>query len=281
VDGNYWYHTAPPNRWTTIGGRNARDTVTLDLGVERRFQRIALYLLDDGATGPVRAPASYDVALWRGGGWVTVPSQLREPARPEGRRANQVSFPPVSTSRIRVILEPRAGAPVGLSELEVWGADRLPLARATAASRDLAFNDGGTGYPRASASFTSANDRVEQLNDLRVAFTRYSRNRWTAYQSPNPIDWVEIDLGTPKTVRTIELYLYEDGRGIKAPRDYSLQIWNGGAWQEARVRSRVPGRPLASARNLVSIEPVSTSRVRVVLEHDLPAFSGITELIVR
>jgi len=281
VDGNYWYHTTPPNRWTTIGSRNARDTVTLDLGVERRIQRIALYLLDDGATGAVRAPASYDVALWRGGRWVTVPSQLREPARPEGRRANQVSFPPISTSRIRVILEPRAGAPVGMSELEVWGADRFPLARVTAASRDLAFNDGGAGYPRASASFTSASDRVEQLNDLRVAFTRYSRNRWTAYQSPNPIDWVEIDLGTPKTVRTIELYLYEDGRGIKAPRDYSLQIWNGGAWQEARVRSRVPGRPLASARNLVAIEPVSTSRVRVLLEHDLPAFSGITELIVR
>jgi hypothetical protein len=281
VDGNYWYHTAPPNRWTTIGTPNGRDTVTLDLGVERRIQRVALYVLDDGMTGEVRAPARYDVQLWRDGRWVNVQAQRRDPARPEGRRANQVSFPPVSTARIRVILLPQDGAPVGLSELEVWGPATFPLSKATGAPRDLAFNGGDTEYPRASASFTSASDRVAEVNDLRVAFTRYSRNRWTAYQSPNPHDWVEIDLGTPTTVRTIELYLYEDGGGIKAPRDYSLQIWKGNAWQDALVRSRVPERPLASARNVVTIEPVVTSRVRVLLEHDLPAKSGITELIIR
>jgi hypothetical protein len=281
VDGNYWYHTAPPNRWTTIGTPNAQDTVMLDLGIERRIQRIALYVLDDGKPGGVRAPARYDVQLWRRGRWVNVPLQRRNPARPEGRRANQVSFRPVSTARIRVILVPRNGAPLGLAELEVWGPATLPLAKATAAPPDLAFNAGDTEYPRASASYTSQYDRVEQVNDLRVAFTRYSRNRWTAYQSPNPRDWVEIDLGTPKTVRTIELYLYGDDGGIKAPRDYSLQLWNGNAWQDARVRSRVPERPLASARNVVTLEPVVTSRVRVLLEHALPAFSGITELIIR
>jgi hypothetical protein len=43
----------------------------------------------------------------------------------------------------------------------------------------------------------------------------------------------------------------------------------------------VPERPLASDRNVVTIEPVVTSRVRVQLEHDLPAKSGITELIIR
>jgi hypothetical protein len=281
VDGNYWYHTAPPNRWTTIGGRNTRDTVTLDFGVERRVERVALYLLDDGEVGEVRAPARYDVQLMRGGRWVNVSLARRDPARPEGRRANQVSFPPVSTAGIRVILVPRRGAPVGLSELEVWGAAALPLAPPTAAPPDLAFNTGGTRYPRASASFTGASDRVEQVNDLQVAFTRYSRNRWTAYQSPNPRDWVEIDLGTPKTVRTLELFLYEDGRGIKAPRAYSVHIWNGSGWQDARVRSRVPERPLGSARNLITLEPVATSRIRVLLEHDLPAWSGVTELIVR
>lgn len=281
VDGNYWYHAAPPNRWTTIGTPNTRDTVTLDLGVERRIQRIALYVLDDGPTGEVRAPVSFEVQVWRAGRWVNVQAQRRDPARPAGRQANQVSFRPVSTGRIRVILVPRHGVAVGLSELEVWGPASLPLAKATGAPRDLAFNAGDAEYPRASASFTSASDRVEQVNDLRIAFTRYSRNRWTAYQSPNPRDWVELDLGAATTVGTIELYLYGDGAGIKAPRDYSVQIWNGSAWQDALVRSRVPAQPLASARNVVTIVPVVTSRVRVLLEHDLPAKSGITELIIR
>ena len=281
VDGNYWYHAAPADRWTTTGTRNSRDTVTLDFGIERRIQRIALYVLDDGQAGPVRAPARYDVEMWRRGGWVAVPSQRREPSRPEGRRANQVSFPPVSTARVRVILVPSEGAPVGLSELEAWGPETLPLAMAIAPPRDLAYNPGNGGYPRASASFTSEFDRIEQVNDMRIAFTRYSRNRWTAWQSPNPRDWVAIDFGASKSVHAVELFLYGDGDGIKAPRDISVEIWRDGAWQPAQVRSRVPERPLASARNVVTIEPVETPRVRVLLEHDLPAFSGITELIVR
>ena len=54
-----------------------------------------------------------------------------------------------------------------------------------------------------------------------------------------------------------------------------------GGWRTARVSSRAPERPLASARNVVTLEPVETFRVPVVLEHDLPAYSGITELVIR
>ena len=279
VDGNYWYHTAPPNRWTTVGTPNAQDTVTLDFGVARTIQRIALYLLDDGAG--VRAPARYEVQAWRGNRWLNVVSQRRTPERPEGHRANVVSFPPISTRQIRVVLVPQSGAALGMAEVEAWGAGRLPLAKVTAVPRDLAFSADSSGFPRASASFTAQSDRVEHVNDMQVAFTKYSRNRWTAVGSPNARDWVSIDLGTAKLVQTIELYLFGDDGRIKAPRDYSVQIWTGTEWRDARVLTRVPQRPLASARNMVTIEPVRTSRVRVLLEHDLPAFSGITELIIR
>jgi hypothetical protein len=122
---------------------------------------------------------------------------------------------------------------------------------------------------------------VEQVNDLRVGFTRYSRNRWTAYRSPNPRDWVAIDFGRVRTVRSLELFLYGDGRGIAAPRNYTIEVWNGAGWQPARERLRIPSAPRASARNVVLLNPVRASRVRVWLEHALPAWSGITELIVR
>ncbi|HET9274527.1 MAG TPA: discoidin domain-containing protein [Gemmatimonadales bacterium] len=281
VDGHYWYHTAPPNRWTTTGSPNTRDTVTLDFGVERRIHRVALYLLDDGAEGAVRAPARYVVEAWQSGRWAKLASERRDPVEPAGRRANHLSFAPLQTERVRIVFTPRSGAPVGLAEMEVWGPAAFPLAGPTAGSPDLAFNPGGSGFPQASASYTHPSDRVEQVNDLRFGFTRYSRNRWSAYQSPNAVDWVEIDFGAPKTVRSIELYLYGNGRGVAAPRDYSVELWDGRAWKTAQVRSRAPVRPLASARNVVTIEPAEASRIRVRLEHDLPAFSGITELIVR
>ena len=284
VDGNYWYHTAPPNRWTTVGSPNAQDTVTLDFGIARNVQQIAIYPLDDASvdTGSsVRTPARYDVQAWRAGGWVTIPAQRRSPREPEGRRANIVSFAPISTSRVRVILTPQRGAALGLSELEVWSAERLPLPRPTAQTQNVAFNAGTSGYPRISASFSAPNDSVRQVNDMRVAFTKYSRNRWSAVGSPNGQDWIAIDFGGEKTVRRVELYLFGDDGRIKAPRTYTVQVWDGNGWRDARIRSRAPERPLASARNVVLIEPARTSRVRVVLQHDLPAASAITELIIR
>jgi hypothetical protein len=173
---------------------------------------------------------------------------------------------------VRVILVPNGRAPLGLSELEVWGAPDVGPVRAQ--PRDLAL------AAHASASFTSSDARAEQVNDGVVAFTRYSRNRWSALGSPNASDWVELDLGAPTTIGRVELYLWGDGDRVRAPRNYTIQLWDGTAWRPARERSRFPARPLASARNVVLIEPVKVSRVRVLFEHDLPAATGVTELIV-
>ena len=119
VDGNYWYHVMPPNRWTTVGSPHAQDTLTIDFATAREIRRVSLYLLDDGEASRVRAPMRYDVQLWTGKDWSSV-RPLRRPIPPTGHRANIVDIKPTQASRIRVILQPRAGFASGLSELEVW-----------------------------------------------------------------------------------------------------------------------------------------------------------------
>jgi hypothetical protein len=280
VDGNYWYHQSPANRWTTIGSPHSQDTVTVDFGAERLVEQVKLYFLDDGEGTAVMAPARYVVQTWNGRGWVDPASQRREPAEPAGHRANVITITPLRTSRIRVLLEPRRGSALGMTEVEVWGRNPPPLAVPTAPSHDLAFNADGHGYPKARASFTSPNDRVGELNDMQFAFTRYSRNRWTAYGSPNASDWVEIDFGAPRIVRSLELYLWGDDRGVKAPRSYRIQYWTSGGWRPAQVLSRFPERPAASAVNVVRVLPVSTAQIRVVFDHDLPTFTGVTEIVI-
>lgn len=280
VDGNYWYHDSPPNRWTNIGSPHSEDTVTVDFGGERLVERVKLYFLDDGEGSAVRAPARYTVQTWNGHGWAEPESQRYQPAPPAGHRANVITMTPQRTSRVRVVLEPRRGAAVGMTEMEVWGDNPIPLAVPTAPSHDLAFNANGQGYPEVRASFTSPNDRVTELNDMQFAFTRYSRNRWTAYGSPHPSDWVEIDFGTPRVVRSLELYLWGDGGGVKAPRNYTIEFWMPAGWRAAQVLSRFPERPTASAVNVVRVRPVSTARLRVVFDHDLPAFTGVTEVVI-
>jgi Mannosylglycerate hydrolase MGH1-like glycoside hydrolase domain/Glycosyl hydrolase family 65, C-terminal domain len=280
IDGNYWYHKSPPNRWTTIGSPHARDTVTVDFGAERIVEQVKLYFLDDGEGSSVRAPASYTLQTWNGRGWADAGIQRREASEPAGHRANVIALAPRKASRVRVILEPRRGAALGMTEMEVWGHNQLPLEVPAAPSHDLAFNGVGRGYPETRASFTYANDRVGQLNDMQFAFTRYSRNRWTAYGSPNPSDWVEIDFGVPRVVHSLELYLWGDGGGVKAPRSYTIQYWTQDGWRAARLLSRFPERPTVSAMNTVRIEPVATARVRAIFDHDLPAFTGVTEIVI-
>ena len=272
VDGSRWYHQSPANRWTTIGSPNARDTVTIDFGASRILERVVLYPLDDGPHGVVRTPSTFQVEVFQNAHWVSVPGQQREPAQPEGHRANTISFAPIAATRLRVILTPRPGAAVGLTELEAWGAPSSDMAAAP--PRDLAFD------ARVRASYSAPDTPVEQLHDLAIVFSRYSRNRWSALGTPNASDSVEVEFGSPKNVGRIELYLWGDGEKVRAPRSYTVQYWDGSTYRDARVRSRFPAQPLASARNVVTIEPVTTSRVRVVLEHDLPAVTAITELVV-
>ena len=271
-DGNYWYHTSPPNRWTTAGSPHRSDWVTLDLGVTQAVDNVTLYFLDD-STG-VRPPARYDVQMWRHGGWVTIPGQRRAPEVPAGRMANTISFVPVRTTRLRIVLVPRSGSSTGLTEIEAWshappGTDQL--ARPPA---NLAWG------ARASASFTSQHDRVEELNDMVVGFSQYSRNRWTAFGSPNAGDWVELDLPRRQSVGKIELYLWGDGGGVKAPKSYAVQIWNGHAWANVRIVSQIPSQPQVSSVNTVRFSPVTTAKVRVTFQHALPAASGVTELMI-
>ena len=279
-DGNYWYDVAPANRWTTKGSGHASDWLALDFGAVRPVEQVKLYFLDDGPRSGIRAPAHYDVELWTGRRWAPVPGQVRVPAEPQGHRANVITFPRVRTSRLRVVLTHRRGTASGLTELEAWTHVALPLDPPTAPVHDLAWNPTGRGFPQASASFTWKGDSVAEINDGRVAFTAASHDRWTAYGSPHASDWVQIAFGAPKTVRALDLYLWGDSAGVKAPRAFTVQVWAGGQWTDARVLARSPEKPETWADNAVRIAPVTTDRVRVIFQHDLPAFTGVTELMV-
>ncbi len=269
-DGNYWYSAVPPNRWTTAGSPHASDTITIAFRMPARLDSVRLYFLDDSLG--VRRPATYDLAVWHNGAWRALINPRRVPAQPTGHRANTVSFTRVTTTRLRVVLRPLPGSAVGLTEVEAWGAPPTSCE----ACLSVPWNVANQAEP--SASFTSQFDGVTQINDAKVAFSHYSRNRWTAFGTPNASDWVELDLHEPYRVGRVELYLWGDGGGVKAPKRYVIQFWNGSGWTDATVRSQVPAIPLVSSVNTVNVVPFRTSRVRIRFEHDLPAASGVTEI---
>ncbi len=278
IDGNVWYDASPPNRWTASGSGSAADTVDLDFGVSRPVEWVTLYFLDDGAT--LRPPERFTLERWRDGRWEEIPAQRRVPEVPEGRRANTVTFDPIETTKLRLVVTHRAGASSGLTEFEAWAHARPPFADPVEQTGDLAFNQAGQGFPRVSASYTSPESHVEQATDGRIAYTRYSRNRWSARGTSHPADWLEVDFGTLKRVGRIEVHFVADGGGLAAPLSFIVQYWSGRDWVPARELRRLPARPEGSAVNTVWIDPIETAKVRVVVEHARPAATAITELLI-
>ena len=276
IDGNIWYHELPPNRWTDEGSGLPAASITLDFGVPRPLERIALYFLDDSTA--IAAPSAYALQWWHDGTWDEIPGQHRNPAEPVGRRANVVTFDSLSTSRIRLVLVHRPGRPTGLTEIEAWGRAQPPFAAPTEEPGDVAINSSGKGFPRVSASYTAADSHIETANDGVTAYTRYSDNRWSARGTPNRSDWLEVEWQVPRRVARAEIHFAGEGGRLAAPRSYLLQYWNGTQWQNVREARRLPLLPEASAMNTVWFAPVETSRMRVIMEHAAPAASAVTEL---
>jgi len=278
-DGVAWYLDAPPNRWTAEGSPNAKDALTMNLGAPRPIKTLKLYFLDDGKR--LRAPQDYAIEYWTGTGWSPVQGARRDLPTPEGRRPNTVTFDtPVLAEKFRLTFTHAKGAFTGLSEVEAWGEADLPLSPPTAPIDDLAYNPGDRPFPRATASFTSPFDKIEEVNDGKVFFPANSRNRWTAFESPNKTDWVQVDFGQAKTVGRIELYVFGDNAGVRAPVAYTLSYWDGAAWKPLETLSG-PVRPLqASTVNSIAVKPVRTQKVRVTFTHAAPAWTGLTELMI-
>lgn len=271
IDGHAWFDAQPPNRWVA-GPGNSADTLELDFGISRPIDEVALHIIDDGDS--VRAPASYALSRWEHGRWAPVAERRREPPIPEGRRANRVSVDRMETERLRVVITHRDGARSGLTELETWTRAPGPFPPPTATARNLAA--GAT----VSASFTSPNSRLEQVNDGRIAYTRYSRNRWSALGTPNASDWLAVDFGLPRTVSRVDVHIVDSERGLAAPSRFTVQIWDGRVWTNARIRRSMPQRPDGWAQNSVWIEPVETARVRVMFEHARPGATAVTEVVI-
>jgi hypothetical protein len=270
TDGNYWYHARPANRWTTVGSASTEDWIEVDFGTDRAIEQVKLYWLDDGDT--IRAPADYRIAAWNDGTWTDIRAQHRQPADPTGHRANVVTFPAITTAKLRVTLVHQPDAASGLTEIETWGPGDLPLPEPTAPVANLAMTATVT------ASYTSPYDDPAEAVDGRIAFTRYSRNRWTAYGSPNRSDWLMAEWTSPQQVGRVDLYVWGDDRGVAAPANVRIEVFGRDGWRRVAEVERRPQHPTTWSRNTIAIEPVEVTRLRVVFDHALPSFTGVTEM---
>jgi hypothetical protein len=280
IDGNYWYHTSPSNRWTCEGSPNDSDWVVIDFGTRRTLTDLYVYPLDDGKG--IVPPTAIEVEHWDGNAWVAVPGKFRRPQQPTGRRANRITLQGagLDTTKLRLVFRHAPGGRTGLTELEVWGHGFPPVKPAPMPAGNLAYNPGDKPFPKASASHTSRFDKVAMANDGVVSFAPSPHNRWTSYESPNASDWLEIDFGAEKEFNRVELAVYDDRGGVQAPTRYDVEVWDGKAWKPVTGVRKTPERPTGGQFNEVRFDRAKASKVRVVFTHAGKARSGVSEVLV-
>ena len=279
IDGNYWYHRDPPNRWTCEGTGNNSDWVTIDFGTKRVIDTAKLYFLDDGSD--VAPPYTFDLQHWDGKQWVTIPSQKRNLERPTGHRANVAQFPAVEVTKVRAVFSHSRAGRTGLTEIEVWGNAKLPLPEPPHPAGNLAFNPGDKPFPKARASYADRFGGKPALAiDGKTNLLPSPINRWTSYESPNETDWLEVDFGSEKEFARIELAIYDDRGGVQPPTKYEVEYWDGKVWQPVKGAKYSPEKPTGSQFNEVRFGRVTASKVRVVFTHAGKARSGVSELFV-
>jgi hypothetical protein len=118
IDGRLNYRPTPVNRWTSYGSKSATDWLEIDFGSLKEVGRVELYLYDDH--GGVQPPASYTVQVLMGEQWKDVEGQKKSPAIPTGSALNTVTFPRVTTRKIRVLFTHQGESRSGVTEMEVW-----------------------------------------------------------------------------------------------------------------------------------------------------------------
>ena len=119
LDGKVWYNEVPENtRWTNYASPNANDFYGVDFGVPTPVGDIRWHGYDDG--GGVKPAAAYSLQYWTGSAWQEIPGQVRGSAKPVGNGVNRITFPTLTTSKVRLVFTNPPGAFVGVTEFQSW-----------------------------------------------------------------------------------------------------------------------------------------------------------------
>lgn len=191
LDGKVWFDEVPENtRWTNYSSPNAQDWYGVDFGVPTPVSHVRWYGYSDG--GGVRPAAAYRVQHLTADGWADVPGQTRAPGVPAGNGPNDISFPTITTTQLRLLFTNPPGAFVGVTELQSW----------SESSRDAMVSVGtGTGSGVVSVqgatpvTVTVADTTAAALTSATVALSLPAG--WTARLDRAPTDGT-VPPGSPR-----------------------------------------------------------------------------------
>lgn len=175
-----------------------------------------------------------------------------------------------------------AGSSPTLAKLSVKlpPAKEVPLAGDTRVNH--AVNNDGNYYPRLNASHVGPKSSLAYLQDGNTAWYHlHPPLRWTSEGSPGETDWLVLDLGMPRAVDEVRLYLLDDGgeQPVAAPAGYQLEHANSGdSWKPVPGQVRTPEKPAGRMPNIIRFPEMKIRKLRVLFKNTPGRKSGMTEI---
>ena len=102
---------------------------------------------------------------------------------------------------------------------------------------------------------------------------------WGNYGSVNERDSLTLKLSSKQTVDMATLYFYNDRQtnGYSEPSKFTVEYWDGEAWQAVQQQTRTPSAPRANY-NAVYFAPVETDQFRFTFTNKDKGFTAVTEI---
>src|SRR5690606_73628 len=226
LDGKVWYDEVPQNtRWTNYSSPNATDWVGVELAEPTTIGDVRFHGYQDADA--VQPAAAYEPEHRDGAAWQVVPDQTRVPEQPVGNGLNRITFPPLETTRYRVVFQAAPGKSVGVTELESWS----PVARDVTVRVDAAQPAPGQAS-RVDVTVTSREGAVTGVDlapDLPEGWTA------VAVGDDGPVDLGAWDRAT----RSWDVTPAPDAVPGTEARIGAVARWGGGDAHETRATTTV------------------------------------------
>jgi hypothetical protein len=233
---------------------------------------------------------AFDVQYWDGSVWITVPNGA---VVGNSNVRREITFPSVTTTKVRVVVNDALAGYSRITELEVWGGvvglppTPSPTPSPTPGTRINVALAAGGAVASASSSYNDNYPVASVNNGDRAGQNWGAGGGWNDATSGSYPDWVEVAFSAPRTIDEIGVFTVQDAYWDPAEpsetqvfsqygiTSFDVQYWNGSVWVT------VPAGVISNSNKVwtrLTFPAVQTSKVRVVVNSSLNGYSRITEL---
>lgn len=120
---------------------------------------------------------------------------------------------------------------------------------------------------RASHTFEQDTVAAVRLRHHPKSSADRSIRRWTSWPQRGQEQWLEIQLGEPRRIRSVGVYWYNDNGGVQLPGTWHLEVPQDGQWQPVALDNTDDYSVLPDTYNTVHpAPPLRTDTLRLVLK---------------